>query len=69
MAIALRYVLSAAAPRLVALLGVGLVLAFGVAIPIEALCGVPGIGALALQAATSRDMPLLCGLARRSRSL
>jgi peptide/nickel transport system permease protein len=63
MAIALRYVLSAAAPRLVALLGVGLVLAFGVAIPIEALCGVPGIGALALQAATSRDMPLLCGLA------
>jgi peptide/nickel transport system permease protein len=45
------------------LLGVGLVLAFGAAIPIEALCGVPGVGALALQAATSRDMPLLCGLA------
>jgi peptide/nickel transport system permease protein len=61
--IGLRYALGAAAPRLAALLGIGLVLAFGAAIPIEALCGVPGVGALALQAATSRDMPLLCGLA------
>jgi peptide/nickel transport system permease protein len=60
--IGLRYGLGAAAPRLAALLGVGLVLAFGVAIPVEGLCGVPGIGALALQAATSRDMPLLCAL-------
>jgi ABC-type dipeptide/oligopeptide/nickel transport system permease component len=41
---------------------VGLVVAFGLAIPIEALCGVSGIGALTLQAAVSRDMPLLCGL-------
>jgi peptide/nickel transport system permease protein len=62
-AIATRYVLLAVAPQLVALFGVGLVLAFGSAIPIEALCGVPGAGALALEAATSRDMPLLCGMA------
>ncbi len=62
-AIASRYVLRAAAPQLIALLGVALVLAFGSAIPIEALCDVPGLGALALEAATSRDMPLLCGMA------
>jgi peptide/nickel transport system permease protein len=62
-AIATRYVLPAAAPQLIALFGVALVLAFGSAIPIEALCGVPGAGALALEAATSRDMPLLCGMA------
>ena len=61
--IAARYVLLASAPQLIALLGVALVLAFGSAIPIEALCDVPGLGALALQAATSRDMPLLCGMA------
>jgi peptide/nickel transport system permease protein len=63
MAIAARYVLRAAAPQLIALLGVALVLGFGSAIPIEALCDVPGLGALALEAATSRDMPLLCGMA------
>ena len=55
--------LRAVAPQLIALLGVVLVLAFGSAIPIEALCDVPGLGALALQAAISRDMPLLCGMA------
>jgi ABC-type dipeptide/oligopeptide/nickel transport system permease component len=63
MAIAARYVLLTTAPQLIALLGVVLVLAFGSAIPIEALCDIPGLGALALQAATSRDMPLLCGMA------
>lgn len=61
--IALRYVLRAGAPQLLALTGIALVLAFGAAIPIESLCGVPGLGALALQAALARDMPLLCGLA------
>jgi peptide/nickel transport system permease protein len=58
-----RYVLGAAAPELAALAGVTLVMAFGLAIPIEVLCDVPGLGALALQAAISRDMPLLCGVA------
>lgn len=59
--IAFRYVVGSGAPQLLALLGVTLVLAFGAAIPIESLCGVPGLGALALQAAIARDMPLLCG--------
>jgi len=62
-AVAARYVLRAAAPQITALFGITLVLAFGSAIPIEALCDVPGLGALAWQAAISRDMPLLCGMA------
>ena len=61
--LAWRYVLSPAAGRLIALGGVVLVMAFGVLIPIEALCDVPGIGQLAWKAAISRDLPLLCGLA------
>jgi peptide/nickel transport system permease protein len=61
--IALRYVIAPAAPQITALAGVALVLAFGSAIPIEVVCGVPGVGALALQAAIGRDMPLLCALA------
>lgn len=61
--IAIRYVLRAGAPQLLALLSTALVLAFGSAIPIETLCGIPGLGALALQAALARDIPLLCGSA------
>lgn len=61
--IALRYVIAPAAPQFTALAGIALVLAFGAAIPIEVVCGIPGIGALAVQAATGRDMPLLCALA------
>jgi peptide/nickel transport system permease protein len=62
-ALAGRYVLAPAVARLAALAGVALVLAFGAAIPIEALCDVPGIGQLAWKAALARDLPLLCGLA------
>jgi peptide/nickel transport system permease protein len=61
--LAWRYVLRPAAGQLVALGGVALVLAFGVLIPIEAICDVPGIGQLTWKAAVSRDLPLLCGLA------
>ncbi len=61
--IAIRYVVRAGAPQLLALLSTALVLAFGSAIPIETLCGIPGLGALALQAALARDIPLLCGTA------
>ncbi len=61
--IAIRYVLTACAPQLLALLSNALVLAFGSSIPIETLCGIPGLGALALQAALARDIPLLCGSA------
>jgi ABC-type dipeptide/oligopeptide/nickel transport system permease component len=45
------------------LFGISLVLAFGSAIPVEALCDVAGIGQLAWRAALGRDLPLLCGLA------
>lgn len=61
--VAMRYVLLPELPQLAALAGAGLVTAFGASIAIETLCGVPGLGALALHAALSRDMPLLCGLA------
>jgi peptide/nickel transport system permease protein len=63
LALARRYVMGPAMSRLAALAGVALVLAFGVAIPIEALCDVPGVGQLAWKAALARDLPLLCGLA------
>jgi peptide/nickel transport system permease protein len=61
--LAWRYVLGPAAGQLIALAGVALVLAFGILIPMEALCDVPGIGQLTWKAATARDLPLLCGLA------
>lgn len=44
---------------LLALLGVSVNLAFGASIPIEVICGRPGIGQLAWEAALSRDLPLL----------
>ncbi len=61
--IAVRYVVRASMPQLFAITGIALVFAFGSDIPIEAICGIPGVGALALQAALGRDMPLLCALA------
>ena len=57
--ILLRHVLPAAAPPLLALLGVSFAIAFGAAIPIEALCDSPGLGQLAWQAALGRDLPLI----------
>jgi len=60
--LAWRYVFRPAASQLVALGSVVVVLAFGVVTPIEAICGVPGIGQLTWQAAVSRDLPVLCGL-------
>jgi ABC-type dipeptide/oligopeptide/nickel transport system permease component len=46
-------------PELLALAGVTVSLAFSAAIPIEALCDIPGAGQLAWQAALGRDMPIL----------
>lgn len=60
--LALRYVLAAGFPQWFALTGVALVLAFGLTVPIEALCDVPGIGQLAWKAALARDLPVLCAL-------
>jgi len=62
-AVVIRYVALPIAPQLAALIGVSLVLAFGSAIPVEALCDVAGIGQLAWRAALGRDLPLLCGVA------
>jgi len=60
--ILLRHVLPVTAPPLLALLGVSFAMAFGAAIPIEALCDSPGLGQLAWQAALSRDLPLIVNL-------
>lgn len=62
-ALAWRYVIRPAAAQLIALTGVAFVTAFGVLIPVEAICDVPGIGELTWHAAVARDLPLLCGLA------
>jgi peptide/nickel transport system permease protein len=37
-------------------------MAFGAAIPVETLCGLPGIGQLAWKAAIARDLPVLVSL-------
>ena len=60
--ILLWHVLPLAAPPLVALLGVSVSMAFGAAIPMEALCDSPGIGQLAWLAALNRDLPLILNL-------
>ncbi len=57
-----RHVLPVAAPPLLALFGVSFAIAFGAAIPIEALCDSPGMGQLAWQAALSRDLPLIVNI-------
>lgn len=57
-----HHVLPLASPPLFALLGVSLAVAFGAAIPIEALCDSPGVGQLAWQAALNRDLPLIMNL-------
>jgi peptide/nickel transport system permease protein len=49
-------------PQLLALAGVSVSVAVGAAIPVEALCGLPGVGQLAWQAALARDLPLLMNL-------
>jgi len=42
--------------------GVSVSLAIGAAIPVEALCGLAGVGQLAWQAALARDLPLLMNI-------
>jgi peptide/nickel transport system permease protein len=56
------HVLPVSAAPLVALAGVSINIGLSAAIPIEALCGIPGIGQLAWQAALGRDLPLLVTL-------
>lgn len=56
------HILPTAAPQLIALAGVSINLAFTAAIPVEALCDLPGIGQLAWKAALGRDLYLLVNL-------
>ena len=56
------HVIPVAGPQLLAVAGVSVSVAMGAAIPIEALCGLPGVGQLAWQAALARDLPLLMNI-------
>jgi peptide/nickel transport system permease protein len=56
------HVIPVAAPQLLAVAGVSVSLAIGGAIPVEALCGLAGVGQLAWQAALARDLPLLVNI-------
>jgi peptide/nickel transport system permease protein len=56
------HVLPLAGPEMIALAGITVSIALGASIPVESLCGLPGIGQLAWQAALSRDLPLLVNL-------
>ncbi|MGA3188635.1 MAG: ABC transporter permease [Bryobacteraceae bacterium] len=60
--ILLKHVLPAISPQLLALAAASVSLAIGAAIPIEAICDVPGLGKLAWNAAMARDLPLLVNL-------
>ncbi len=57
-----RHVLPVAGPQMIALAGITVSIALGASIPVESLCGLPGLGQLAWQAALSRDLPLLVNL-------
>jgi peptide/nickel transport system permease protein len=57
-----RHVIPIAGPQLLAVAGVSVSIAVGAAIPVEALCGLAGVGQLAWQAALARDLPLLTNL-------
>lgn len=56
------HIFPTAAPQLLALLGVSVSIAFAAAVPVEALCDLPGIGQLAWKAALGRDLYLLTTL-------
>ncbi len=59
MRILMWHVLPVAGPQMIALAGITVSIALGASIPVESLCGLPGIGQLAWQAALARDLPLL----------
>jgi peptide/nickel transport system permease protein len=60
--ILLWHVIPTVAPELLALAGVSVSLAFSAAIPLEAVCDLPGVGQLAWQSALARDLPVLVSL-------
>jgi peptide/nickel transport system permease protein len=56
------HVRPSAAPQMLALFATSISMAIGAAIPVEAICDAPGLGRLAWQAASARDLPLLVNL-------
>lgn len=56
------HVVPVVGPQLLAVAGVSVSIAVGAAIPVEALCGLAGVGQLAWQAALARDLPLLMNI-------
>jgi ABC-type dipeptide/oligopeptide/nickel transport system permease component len=56
------HVLPVVGTQLLAVAGISVSIALGAAVPVEALCGIAGIGQLAWQAALGRDLPLLVNL-------
>lgn len=58
----LWHVLPLAGPQMIALAGITVSIALSASIPVESLCGLPGIGQLAWQAALARDLPLLVNI-------
>jgi peptide/nickel transport system permease protein len=56
------HVVPVVGPQLLAVAGISVSLAVGAAIPVEALCGLAGVGQLAWQAALARDLPLLMNI-------
>jgi peptide/nickel transport system permease protein len=62
LALLLRHARALISPQLLALLGTSAATAAGAAIPMEAICGAPGLGQLAWRAALGRDLALLLPL-------
>jgi peptide/nickel transport system permease protein len=62
LALIVRHVRSLIFPQLLALIGSSAATAVSAAIPMEALCGSPGLGQLAWRAAMGRDLALLLPL-------
>jgi peptide/nickel transport system permease protein len=56
------HVLPVCATQFAAIIGISVSLALSASIPIESLCGIPGIGQLAWQSALARDLPVLVTL-------
>jgi peptide/nickel transport system permease protein len=57
-----RHVSIPAAPELLALTGISVSMAMGAVIPVETLCGSPGVGQLVWLSAMARDVPVLIHL-------
>ncbi len=56
------HVLPVCGAQFLAIAGISVSLALSASIPIESLCGIPGIGQLAWQSALARDLPVLVTL-------